>query len=158
MPTNSRAAKYKRTIRATARQLGVPPSSELARHVSLLKMAREQMEIRLIEGRGDLDPNHLLRIDDALRQYLPAAEPAGVQLTIQTARLCHRCKAELEAESPLSPPATEPPPSGGARLLPPSATALEGKPAADPAPPITSKPFAAPDNELVPLTNVRFRG
>ena len=117
MQTNSRAAKYKRIIRTTAKQLGVPPSSELVRHVSLLKMAREQMEIRLIDGRGDLDPNHLLRIDDALRQYLPAAEPAGVQLVINAARLCHRCKAELEAQPPPvaeerpSPPPSKPPAS-----------------------------------------------
>jgi len=73
--TNSRADKYRKTIRATAKQLGVPPSSELARHVSLLKMMREQIEIRLIDGRGDLDPHSLLKLDAALRHTCPPPNP-----------------------------------------------------------------------------------
>ena len=112
MSTNSRADKYRKTIRATAKQLGVPPSSELARHVSLLKMMREQIEIRLIDGRGDPDPDSLLKLDAALRQYMPTGEPAGVQFTIQVAKLCAKCRAEFEVEPP--PVAEErpsPPPS-----------------------------------------------
>jgi len=124
--TNSRADKYRKTIRATAKQLGVPPSSELARHVSLLKMMREQIEIRLIDGRGDLDPHSLLKLDAALRQYLPVAEPARAKLVINVARLCHRCKAELEAQ-----PSPSLPPAG---LPVPPVVAVEAKAAADPTP------------------------
>jgi len=116
--TNSRVDKYRKTIRATAKQLGVPPSSELARHVSLLKMMREQIEIRLIDGRGDPDPDSLLKLDAALHQYMPTGEPAGVQLTIQVAKLCAKCRAELEVEPP--PVAEEgpspPPPKSPASL------------------------------------------
>ena len=130
MSTNSRADKYRKTIRATAKQLGVPPSSELARHVSLLKMMREQIEIRLIDGRGDPDPDSLLKLDATLRQYLPFAEPAGVQLVIKAARLCHRCKAELEAEPP--PPLPPVPPSvaaeGSDNVTPPKPDAPRPRP------------------------------
>jgi hypothetical protein len=67
-------------------------------------MMREQIEIRLIDGRGDPDPDSLLKLDAALRQYLPAAEPAGVRLVINAARLCAKCGAELEVEPPPSKP------------------------------------------------------
>jgi hypothetical protein len=152
MSKNSRADKYRKTIRATAKQLGVPPSSELARHVSLLKMMREQIEIRLIDGRGDPDPDSLLKLDATLRQYLPFAEPAGVQLVIKAARLCHRCKAELEAE-----PAPPPPP------VPPSVAAEGSANVITPPKPDAPKPrpsLERADNvvELVPDKLKAHRG
>jgi hypothetical protein len=58
------------------------------------------VEIRLIDGRGDPDPDSLLKLDAALRQYLPAAEPAGAKLVINVAQLCAKCGGKLEVEPP----------------------------------------------------------
>ena len=106
-----RARQFRQLVTEAARQLKCKPSSELARHVGMLRLARQTLAERLIAGR-DVDPNSLLRIDEALRQYMPTGEPAGVHLTIQVAKLCAKCRAELAVEPP--PVAEErpsPPPS-----------------------------------------------
>ena len=104
-------AQYRQLVKEAAKQLRCKPTSELARHVATLRLARSTFAERLVTGR-DIDPGALLRIDEALRQYMPTGEPAGVQFTIQVAKLCAKCGTELEVEPP--PVAEErpsPPPS-----------------------------------------------
>jgi hypothetical protein len=103
------------------------------------------------------DPTKLLDADQRLAEeeakLLPASSGHNVSVTVVASRLCPKCRCEFEAEPPPPlPPAAVP--------VPPPPAAVEAKSAADSTPAITRKPFAAPDNvvELVPLTNVRFRG
>jgi hypothetical protein len=109
-------AQYRQLVKEAARQFRCKPTSELARHVATLRLARSTFAERLVAGR-DIDPAALLRIDEALRQYMPTGEPAGVRFTIQVAKLCAKCRAELEVEPPPvaeerpSPPPSKPPTS-----------------------------------------------
>jgi hypothetical protein len=77
----------------------------------MLLAARDQLQNQLAAGKV-VDIAALLKLDEALREHIPTGEPAGVQLTIQAAKLCAKCGAALEAEPP--PVAEErpsPPPS-----------------------------------------------
>jgi hypothetical protein len=64
----------------------------------MLLAARDQLQKQLAAGKV-VDIAALLKLDEALRQHIPTGEPAGVQLTIQAAKLCAKCGAQLEAES-----------------------------------------------------------
>jgi hypothetical protein len=108
----ARVTQYRQLVKEAAKQLRCKPTSELARHVATLRLARSTFTERLVAGR-DIDSAALLRIDEALRQYMPTGEPAGVQFTIQVAKLCAKCGAELlpvEKERP-SPTPSKPPAS-----------------------------------------------
>jgi hypothetical protein len=87
--TVARAARYQRLVEEAAKQLKCRPSSELARHVGTLRLARETFAERLISGR-DVNPADLVRLDDCLRQYLPLraepSEPLAVVVERQRAR------------------------------------------------------------------------
>jgi hypothetical protein len=112
----ARFAQYRQFLKEAAKQLRCKPTSELARHVATLRLARSTFAERLVAGR-DIDPAALLRIDEALRQYMPTREPAGAQFTIQLAKLCAKCGAKLDVEPPPiaeerpSPPPSKPPAS-----------------------------------------------
>ena len=82
--------------------------------VATLRLARSTFAERLVAGR-DIDPAALLRIDEALRQYMPTGEPAGVQFTIQVAKLCAKCGSQLDVEPP---PIAEERPSASLNVVP----------------------------------------
>jgi hypothetical protein len=122
--TVARAVRYRTLVKEAAKQLRCKPSSELAKHVGTLRLARETFAERLIGGR-DVDPGSLLKLDHALKVYMPADGPPAVQLTIQPVTLCAKCRAEVEGEPPPPlPPAAVP--------FPPPLAAVEAKSAADP--------------------------
>jgi hypothetical protein len=71
-----RARRYRELAKQAAKQFGCKPSSERAKHVATLRLARETFADRLVAGR-DVNPEHLLKLDDALKQYLPQATSAA---------------------------------------------------------------------------------
>jgi len=148
----SRAELYQKLLRQAAKELRCKITAEKTKNYAVLKLAREVISSKLVSGR-DIDPSALRWLAEELEKYAPAAVPPSVQLTIQPVTLCAKCRAEVEAEPPPPlPPAAVP--------VPPPLAAVEAKSTADSTSAITRKPLAAPDNvvELVPLTNVRFRG
>jgi hypothetical protein len=148
----SRAELYQKLLRQASRELHCKITDERAKNYAALKLAREVISSKLVNGK-DIDPSALRWLSEELEKYAPAAVPTSVQLMIQPVTLCAKCRAEVEAEPPPPlPPAAVP--------VPPPLAAVEAKSTADSTSAITRKPLAAPDNvvELVPLTNVRFRG
>src|SRR6516225_2164534 len=71
-----RARRYRELVKLAARQFHCKPSSEKAKHVATLRLARETFADRLVAGR-DVNPEHLLKLDDALKGYMPEATSAG---------------------------------------------------------------------------------
>jgi len=59
----ARVAQYRQLVKEAAKQLRCKPTSELARHVATLRLARSTYAERLVAGR-DIDPAALLRIDE----------------------------------------------------------------------------------------------
>jgi hypothetical protein len=78
---SDRAERYKELCAKAAERLGCEATDERAEHIAALQMAREAISAKLIEGR-DIDPNSLLKIDEALRTILPPANPPKVTVEI----------------------------------------------------------------------------
>jgi hypothetical protein len=121
-----RAVRYRTLVRDAAKQLGVKPSSERAKHVATLRFARETFADRLVAGR-DVNPDHLLKLDEALKAYLPEATSAPPSDTLMGLRICRKLAGVCEAcghiqqldidvpppgRSPIKPPLLLPAPSG----------------------------------------------
>jgi hypothetical protein len=88
--TAARAVRFKQLIREASKQLKCKPTSERAKHVATLRYAREHFAERLIAGR-DVNPEHLLKLDDALKQYLPQATSAPpVTKPLLTLQICSK--------------------------------------------------------------------
>jgi hypothetical protein len=125
---DSRVATYKRLLRETAKQLGEKTDTEVVRHVATLRMARENLQVQLLRGER-IDPNDLIKLDAALKQYLPQGKP--IELTV------HFVDKHGTRMDGLPPPDLTPPPT------PPTSPPPSDKPSAE-----TSAPL--PDN-VVPL-------
>src|SRR5262252_7039071 len=78
---NDRAKYYLELCAKAAERLGVEPTDESAEHIATLQMAREAISAKLIEGR-DIDPNALLKINEALHTILPPVKPPKVEIEI----------------------------------------------------------------------------
>jgi hypothetical protein len=96
--TQERASDYKQTLAATARRLGVKPSDERAQTVAVLqwnvKLLRDQVLARGLTGQVT-DPSILLKLQEALVEYLPAAPVEHSRVTLKVSRtryeVCQRC-------------------------------------------------------------------
>jgi hypothetical protein len=114
---NNRAKRYHKLLRQVARELDEKPNSEIVRHVATFRLLRESLQIRLLEGQH-VDPGDVLKIDEALRQYLPQGKPLSVKVVIVngTRVCCPGCKLEFDPRTdkpvaaPPDPPAREPRP------------------------------------------------
>src|SRR6516165_6619074 len=121
-----RARRYRELVKLAARQFHCKPSSERAKHVATLRLARETFADRLVAGR-DVNPEHLLKLDDALKQYMPevtSAPPApmvNIQFCKKLFGVCQHCGQLNETDEDVPPPEHKRPrPQPPAlRLLPP---------------------------------------
>src|SRR5262249_29092988 len=64
-----------------AEKQGCAATDEIALHIATLRLARENLTARLIAG-ATINPDHLLRLDEAIKPYLPAAKPTQVKIHI----------------------------------------------------------------------------
>jgi hypothetical protein len=110
--TVARAARYQHLVKEAAEQLNCGVDSELARHVGILRLARETFAERLITGK-EVNPADLVRLDDCLRQYLPLrAEPSEPLAVVVDRQRARQDALQREARN------IEVSPSGRVRILP----------------------------------------
>ena len=114
---NSRAKQYQRLLRQVALELDKKPNSEVVKHVSTFRLLRENLQIRLLAGER-VDPADILKVAEALKQYLPQGKPLSVKVTIVngTRVCCPGCKLEFDprTDKSVTPPPDPPaPPSCG---------------------------------------------
>ena len=106
----SRAELYQKLLRQAAKELRCKVTDERAKNYAVLKLAREVISSKLVNGR-DIDPSALRWLSEELEKYAPAAVAPNVQLTIQPVTLCAKCRAEVEAQpQPPLPPVVPPVP------------------------------------------------
>jgi hypothetical protein len=91
--------RYRQLERETARQLGVKATDDLVQHVATLRLGREALAAKMITGDDTANPSDLLKFDEALRAYMPAAKPVSVTLTHLVH--CPECGAALIKNAPL---------------------------------------------------------
>lgn len=126
--SSSRTELYKKLLRQVAKELDEKPSAEIVKHVATLRLMRKNLQIRLLTGER-IDPGDIVKLDEALRHYLPAGKPIKVDINIVPS-----VGPAPDTPSPSSPPPDPSPPS----TPPPTET---GPPA----------PSAAPASNVVPL-------
>jgi hypothetical protein len=81
MTSRSRIDLWKKLARETAKTLGERRDSEIVKHIVSLKMLAENLRVRILGGEV-VDPVIVLRLDEALRRYLPAGKPLSVQIEV----------------------------------------------------------------------------
>jgi hypothetical protein len=97
-PVPSRAQRFEQLRREAARELGIKATDEKAAHVATLRLARETVATRLIAGQA-VDPDALLKLDEALKHYLPAEElRVEVEIVSGHVDICPRCHWTRPAE------------------------------------------------------------
>jgi hypothetical protein len=106
---DSRVQAYKRLLRETAKQLGEKTTSEIVKHVTGLKMCRENLMVQMLQGQR-VDPADWTKLDAALRSYLPAGAPLSVTLNIVDAEPW-QSPPDPEPTPPPAPPPTDTKPS-----------------------------------------------
>jgi hypothetical protein len=72
--------RYKAILKEVAADLEVEPDSELCTHVSTLRLMRENIQARLLRGER-VDPDDVLKLDQALRQYLPERKAPSISVS-----------------------------------------------------------------------------
>jgi hypothetical protein len=171
-PTN----RLKRIIREVCADLGCKPDDELCRHVSTLRLMRENMQARLVVGER-VDPSDLLAVDAALKAYLPQGKPATIEVKIVDGlhATCPRCghntavdKDKLRRAVKVDVP--EATPDAASSLAKPALQAPADAPAPPPAPPpvpvVTYRPHVSvsnfhnavlPNGEIAPLKRATAR-
>src|SRR6516164_4879176 len=85
------ADRLKRIEKEVCADLACQPDDELCRHVTTLRLMRENMQAKLVVGER-VDPDDLLKIDAALKAYLPQGKPATITVQIVQklrGRCCH---------------------------------------------------------------------
>jgi len=127
---NDRAKYYRELCTKAAERLGVEPTDERAEHIATLQMAREAISAKLIEGR-DIDPNALLKINEALHTILPPVKPPRVEIEIIEGNFQH-CPACGHTAPREEPPAQGTLPPAPARAADPLARPIEATPAPKP--------------------------
>jgi hypothetical protein len=107
-----RAARFREILEQAAKDLGCEPTADVATHVAALRMGRETHLAKLIAG-ADVDPDALLRIDAALKRYLPEAPPHKIEIAFceSLTGICPNCKHEVYPYTPPRAPSPMPTPS-----------------------------------------------
>jgi hypothetical protein len=93
--TRDRANRFKRHLRESAKQLGCKVGDERAIHLATLKAAREAVQARIIAGVA-IDVGDLMKLDEALRVYMPVAGPKHITIEFVEGLIgvCHACGHE----------------------------------------------------------------
>ena len=94
-----------------ARDLNCEIGDELCQHVSVLRLLRLNMQAAMLNGQR-VDPDDLLKIDSALKSYLPVGKPATIKVEVaQTITgICPACHAKIpNYKAPPEPPANPKP-------------------------------------------------
>src|SRR5262249_13142455 len=113
----SRVERYQQLIHEVSRQLKVKPSDPRVEHVATLRLMREQLQARLLEGQN-VDAADVLKLDEALRTYVPKEQHRINIQYVGTVDRCPKCGYERPA-SPEPPPKPSPSaiPAAAARTL-----------------------------------------
>jgi hypothetical protein len=104
--------RYKVILKEVAADLEIEADSELCRHVGALRLMRENIQARLLRGER-VDPDDLLKIDAALKQYLPERKALQVAVRFSEAVTgtykCSSCGTQNHLESDTYTPAARKP-------------------------------------------------
>ena len=144
----SRAELYQKLLKAAARQLGVKPSSESAKDLAVLRLARETITSKLISGR-DCDPSALKWLAEELAKFTPPPEIPRVDIAFVEGivGICPVCKAEIPDYTPPPTPAPPSPPSS-----PPPTETSSPAPSAPPAPSTNVVPIKRAESNAAPVS------
>jgi hypothetical protein len=71
------ADRFRAVLKAVAADLRIEPTSDLCKHVATLRLARENMQVRLLAGER-VDIKDLLALDEAIRRHLPERDPLTI--------------------------------------------------------------------------------
>jgi len=85
------ADRIRRIEKEVCRDLDCKPDDEICRHVTTLRLMRENMQAKLVLGER-VDPSDLLAVDAAIKQYLPQGKPATISVQVVQklrGRCCH---------------------------------------------------------------------
>jgi hypothetical protein len=100
---NDRAKRYHQLLRQAAKEFGTKPTDEKAVHAATLRLARETLLTKLIAGR-DIDPAALLKLDQALKEFIPKEQHRVNIQFVGTIDFCPKCGYERPAPSEPPPP------------------------------------------------------
>jgi hypothetical protein len=127
---SSRIDLYKKLLKQVAKELGEKTTAEIVKHVATLRLMRENLQIRLLAGER-VDPGDIVKLDDALRHYLPQGKPIEVSV------------AFVDGLEPFPDPPPNPPPASPPSAPPP----VDTKPS-EPAAPAASNVVPLPRREV----------
>jgi hypothetical protein len=176
--TKQPAERLRRIEREVCRDLNLAPDDELCRHVTTLRLLRENLMARAVVGER-VDPDDMLRIDAALKAYLPQGKPATIEVKIVDGvhATCPRCghhtpidKDKLKRAVKVDIPAPDSNPaetltSGHASPIAQPSTDAPA-PAPPPVPVVTHRPHVSasnfhnamlPNGEIAPLKRATAR-
>ena len=157
---SSRAKRYAHLLGEVAAELNEKPDTDLVKHVATMRLMREAIQIRLLAGER-VDPADILKIDDALKQYVPHRKPPLVELVVVEGvtgiYACKHCGERNNlSEGEYQPIATTrspepPPPVIDGEVLKPAAPKPKRKALPAPAPVERPHPPGIHDQPGVPL-------
>jgi len=137
---SSRVELYKTLRKQVAKELGEKPNTEIVKHVATLRLMRENLQIRLLAGER-VDPLDVLKLDEALKKYLPQGAPLEVNVRF----------VDGDDPAPDTPPPTPAPsPPTPADTKPPAPSAPTGNVV-----PIRRDPGSIHDQPGVPLKRLQ---
>jgi hypothetical protein len=122
---NDRAKRYRELCREAARQLKTKATDERVIHVATLRLMREAIQAKLIAGHH-VDPADLLKLDEALRTYVPKEQHRVNIQFVGTIDRCPKCGYE-RPESPELSPAPKPSPPAIPASAPPAPNVVQLK-------------------------------
>jgi hypothetical protein len=95
------AKRFEQLTREVAGQLKCKLSDPRVEHVATLRLMRENVQARLLLNER-VEPSEVLKLDEALRHYMPSSGGTGEPHTIRIeyaetiTGICPKCKARIE--------------------------------------------------------------
>src|SRR6516165_4044021 len=81
------ADRIRRIEKEVCRDLDCKPDDEICRHVTTLRLMRENMQAKLVLGER-VDPSDLLAVDAAIKQYLPQGRAGPCLRSLHQSSAC----------------------------------------------------------------------
>jgi len=105
-PVDDAADRLKQIRKEVAADLKVAVDSELCKHVSTLRLMRQNMQAKLLLGEH-VNPDHLLSLDTAMRAYLPVQRLEDLTFHVDyiSRHVCRECGEEMSADDQSPQPA-----------------------------------------------------
>jgi hypothetical protein len=129
--------RYRRIVKEVCADLKIEADSDLCKHVATLRLARENMQSKLLLGER-VDIKDMLDLDAALKKYLPEREAPEIEIKIVSGvvgvYVCQHCHKRNEISDK---PFTKPPNPNASTTLHSNAvadTAASAAPAEPPKP------------------------